>query len=175
MSETNRNKTDLTGMLEDMRGELAGRAERAGTVEAVAGGPVDRDIPQDYWQFSDEELENELWSRLLELDRSSLDPAQAPNITPGGPSPANTGLSGRIKGGIKRFLRWLFKPMVRITLARQGDLNRQFQHLLFIQFLAVKQMRQRLQRLERDNRELGLRLAELEIEKASGKEAPGHE
>lgn len=175
MSETGQNKTDITGMLEAMRGEFALRAERAGTVEAVVGGPVDRDIPQDYWHFSDEELENELWSRFLELDRAMADPARVPDVPPGGPAQASPGPSGKIKGGIKRFLLWLFKPLVRIALARQDGLNRQFEHLQFIQFLAVKQMRQRLQRLERENRELGLRLAELEIEKAPGGETSGHE
>lgn len=175
MSETNRDRTEMYRMLEGMRKELALRAERAGTIEAVAGGPVDRDIPQDYWLFSDEELENELWSRLLELDRSTLDPARVPDVPPGSLAPAGPGLSGKIKGGIKRFLLWLFKPLVRITLARQGDLNRKFEHLQFIQFLAVKQMRQRLQRLERENRELSFRMAELEIEKAPGGETSGHE
>lgn len=159
MSETNRDKTEMNRMLEGMRKEYALRAERAGTVEALAGGPVDRDIPQDYWHFSDEELENELWSRLLELDRPAPDP----------------GSSGKIKRGIKRCVLWLFKPLVRLTSARQGVLNRQLQHLQFIQFLAVKQMRQRLQRLERENRELGLRLADMEIGKAPGGQTSGHE
>lgn len=175
MSEISRNKTGPDEMLRGLRSEFALRAERAGTIEAVAGGPVDRDIPQDYWHFSDEELENELWSRLLELDRATLNPARATDVPPGNVAPASPGLSGKIKGGIKRILLWLFQPLARITLARQGDLNRQFQHLQFIQFLVVKQMRQRLRRLERENRELGLRLAEMEIEKTPGGQTSGHE
>ncbi len=171
MSETKRNKADITGMLEGLRGEFALRAEQARTIEALTGGPVDCEIPQDYWHFSDEELENELWSRVLELDRETLDPAQATVTPPGSLSPAKTGLSGKIKGGFKKLLL----PLVRYTLARQNRLNRQLEHLHFIQFLAVKQMRQRLQRLERENREMGLRLADMEIGKAPGGQTSGHE
>jgi len=171
MSETDRNKADIDGMLKGLRREFALRAEGAATVEAVAGGPVDRDIPQDYWHFTDEELENELWSRVLELDRATSDPARATDIPPGGLSPAKPGLSGRIRGGFKKLLL----PLVRHALARQDRLNRQFEHAQFIQFLVVRQLRQRLQKLERENRELGLRLAELEIEKAPGGETSGHE
>jgi hypothetical protein len=171
MSETSRNKADIDGMLKGLRREFAHRAEGAGTIEAVAGGPVDRDIPQDYWHFTDEELENELWSRVLELDRATIDPARAIDIPPDGLSPAKHGLSGRIKGAFKKLLM----PLARHALARQDRLNRQFEHVLFIQFLAVKQLRQRLQRLEGENRELGLRLAEREVEKAPCGGTSGHE
>ena len=54
-------------------------------------------------------------------------------------------------------------------------MNRRFQHLQFIQFLAVKRLRQRLRRLEDENRKLSFRLAELEIEKSPGDETSGHE
>jgi hypothetical protein len=175
MSEMNQNKTDISGRLQGLRREFALRAEGAGTIEAIAGGPVDRDLPPDYWGFTDEDLENELWNRLLELDRAPLDPAQAMDIPPGSLSPAKHGLSGKIKGGFKNLLLQLAKPLVRITLARQGNLNRQLEHLQFIQFLAVKQLRQRLQRLERENRDLRFRLAELEIENAPDGETSGHE
>jgi hypothetical protein len=171
MSETDRNKADIDGMLKGLRREFALRAERAETIEAVAGGPVDRDIPQDYWHFSDEELENELWSRVLELDRATANPLLTTDAPPDNLSTAKPGLSGKIKGGFKKLL----SPLVRHALARQDRLNRQFEHAQFIQLLVVKQLRQRLQKLERENRELGLRLAELEIEKAPGGETSGHE
>ena len=63
----------------------------------------------------------------------------------------------------------------RIALEKQDRLNRQFKHLQFIQFLTVKQLRQRLLALESENRELRGRLAELETENAIGGEASDHE
>jgi hypothetical protein len=281
MSEMGPDKTDIGGILRELRLEFARRAERTGTIEAVAGGPVDRDLPPDFWHFSDTDLENELWSRIPELDQAMLDldqampelgqamleldqamldldqaapelgqavfdvdqamvgQAQAIDILPSRPLPAGAGLSGKVKGGIKNLLLRLAMPLVRITLEKQDRLNRMnrnalekvnalnrgalerqdrlnrmnrsameklnrlnrstlekqerlnrlnrvtletqdrlnglFKHLQFIQFLAVKQLRQRLQGLESENRKLRGRLAELEAENAVGDEGSGLE
>lgn len=168
MSEMGPNKTDINGILQGLRREFARQAEQTGTIEAIAGGPVDRDLPLDYWRFSDTDLENELWSRIPDL-------GQAIDILPSGPLPARPGLSGKAKGRFKNLLLRLAMPLIRITLEKQDRLNRQFKHLQFIQFLIVKQLRQRLQRLESENRELRSRLDEQETENAIVGEASGHE
>jgi len=168
MSEISKNKTDVNGMLQELRRELTRRTEQAGTIEAITGGPVDRDLPLDYWRFSDTDLENELWSRMPELD-------QAMDILPSGPLPARPGLSGKIKGRFKNLLLRLAMPLIRITLEKQDRLNRQFKHLQFIQFLTAKQLRQHLLRLESENRELRGRLTALEAENTVVGETPGHE
>ena len=211
MSEMGQNKTDIKVTLEGLRRQLARKAEQAGTIEAIAGGPVDRDLPLDYWGFSDADLENELWSRIpeldqampdlgqamLDLDQAMLDLAPAIDILPSRPLPAGPGLSGKVKGRFKNLLLRLAMPLIRITLEKQDRLNRimlekqdrlnrvtlkkqarlneQFKNLQFIQFLTVKQLRQRLQRLESENRELHGRLTELETENAIVGEASGHE
>ena len=54
MSEKGPNRTDINGILQGLRREFARQAEQAGTIEAIAGGPVDRDLPLDYWRFSDD-------------------------------------------------------------------------------------------------------------------------
>jgi len=200
MIEMGPNKTDINGILQGLRREFARQAEQTGTIEAIAGGQVDRDLPLDYWRFSDADLENELWSRIpeldqavpdlgqamLDLDQAMLDLAQAINILPSSPLPAGPGLSGKVKGRFKNLLLHLAMPLIRvslekqdrlnrITLEKQDRLNRLFKHLQFIQFLTVKQLRQRLQRLESENRELRSRLDELETENAIVGEASGHE
>ena len=186
MSETELNKTDVDGTLEKLREEFAGRAERAGTIEALAGGPVDRDLPQDYWSYSDAELENELWSRLPDLDRAMLDLGRDVDILPSCPLPAKPGLPGRIKGGLKNLLLRLALPLIRVSLEKQDRLNRkameqqdrlnrQLKHLQFIQFLAVKQLRGHLLLLESENRELSNRLIELETEHEGGGKVPDNE
>jgi len=211
MSEMGPNKTDINGILHGLRREFARQAEQTGTIEAIAGGPVDRDLPLDYWGFSDADLENELWSRIpeldqampdlgqamLDLDQAMLDLAPAIDILPSRPLPAGPGLSGKVKGRFKNLLLRLAMPLIRITLEKQDRLNRimlekqdrlnrvtlkkqarlneQFKNLQFIQFLTVKQLRQRLQRLESENRELHGRLTELETENAIVGEASGHE
>ena len=211
MIEMGPNKTDINGILQGLRREFARQAEQARTIEAIAGGQVDRDLPLDYWRFSDADLENELWSRIpeldqavpdlgqamLDLDQAMLDLAQAIDILPSSPLPAGPGLSGKVKGRFKNLLLHLAMPLIRITLEKQDRLNRitlekqdrlnritlekqdrlnrLFKHLQFIQFLTVKQLRQRLQRLESENRELRSRLDELETENAVVGEASGHE
>ena len=189
MSEMGQNKTDIKVTLEGLRRQLARKAEQAGTIEAIAGGPVDRDLQLDYWRFSDTDLENELWSRIpeldqavpdlgqamLDLDQAMLDLAQAIDILPSSPLPARPGLSGKVKGRFKNLLLHLAMPLIRITLEKQNRLNRQFKHLQFIQFLIVKQLRQRLQRLESENRELRSCLDELETANAIVGEASDHE
>jgi len=168
MSEMGQNKTDIRVTLEGLRRQLARKAEQAGTIEAIAGGPVDRDLQLDYWRFSDTDLENELWSRMPELD-------QVIDILPSGFFTAGPGLSGKVKGRFKNLLLHLAMPLIRITLEKQNRLNRQFKHLQFIQFLIVKQLRQRLQRLESENRELRSCLDELETANAIVGEASDHE
>ena len=175
MSELGPNKTDINGILQGLRQEFTRQAEQTGTIEAIAEGPVDRDLPLDYWRFSDTDLENELWSRIPDLDRAMLDLGQAIDILPSGPLPARPGLSGKVKGRFKNLLLRLAMPLIRITLEKQDRLNHQFKHLQFIQFLTVKKLLQRLQRLESENRELRSRLAELETENAIGGEASDHE
>ena len=186
MSEMGPNRTDTNGILQGLRREFTRQAEQTGTIEAIAGGPVDRDLPLDYWRFSETDLEKELWSRIPDLDRAMLDLSQAIDILPSGPLPSKPGLSGKVKGRFKNLLLRLAMPLIRITLEKQDRLNRitlekqdrlnhQFKHLQFIQFLTVKQLLQRLQRLESENRELRGRLAELETENAIGGETSDHE
>lgn len=186
MSEISKNKTAINGNLQGLRRELTHRTEQAGTIEAITGGPVDRDLPVDYWRFSDTDLENELWSRIPDLDRAMLDSGQAIDILPSGPLPARPGLSGKVKCRFKNLLLRLAMPLIRITLEKQDRLNRitlekqdrlnrQFKHLQFIQFLTAKQLRQRLLRLESENRELCGRLTALEAENTVVGETSGHE
>ena len=211
MSENGQNNTDINGTLEGLRRQFIREAEQAGTMEAIAGGPVDRDLPPDYWRLSDADLENELWSRIpgldqamldldqvmLDLDKAMLDRVQVIDILPSGPLPTGPGLSAKAKGGFKNLLLRLAMPLIRITLEKQDRFNRitleeqdrlsrvtqekqrrlndQFKSLQFIQFLTVKQLRQRLQRLESENRELRSRLDELETENAFVGEASGRE
>ncbi len=186
MSEMGPNKASPKEILQGLRKEFTRQAEQAGTIEAVAGGPVDRDLPPDYWRFSDTDLENELWSRIPGLDRAMLDLGQSVDILPSCPLPAKPGLAGKIKGIFKNLMLRLAMPLVRITLEKQDRLNRialekqnqlngQLKHLQFIQFLTVKQLRERLQRLEMENRELRGRLAELETENVLCGEATDHE
>lgn len=175
MSETNPDKDKVDGMLRELRGEFARRADEAGTVEAVAGGPVDTDPPRDLWSFDDDDLENELWSRILELDQAVCDPAQAVNVQPGAPSPAGPGPWAKFKSRINGRLLRLIWQRIQPAMDRQDRMNRRFKHLQFVEFLAVKRLRQRLRKLEDENRGLRFRLAEMEIERSPGDEPSGHE
>ena len=130
MSKMGQDKTNINGTLEGLRRQFAREAEQAGTIEAIAGGPVDRDLPLDYWRFSDTDLENELWSRISELDQAMPDSgqamhdlAQAIDILPSSPLPEGPGLSGKIKGRFKNLVMHLAMPLIRIILEKQGRLN----------------------------------------------------
>jgi hypothetical protein len=174
MSEKNPDESKVDRLLQELRGEFARGADEAGTVDAIAGGPVDIDRPKDLWNFNEDDLENELWNRLLELDQAVLDPAQAIGIRPIVSSPAGHGLSARLKRAYKGLWLRLAWPAIRMSLDKQDRLNRRFKHLQFVQFLAVKRLRQHMQRLEQENHGLRDRLAEMEIERSPGDEPSGH-
>ena len=174
MSEKDPDENKVDGLLQELRDEFAKGADQAGTVEAVAGGPVDIDRPKDLWSFNEDDLENEQWNRLLELDQAGLDPSQAVGVRPIVSSPAGPGLSARLKRAFKGLWLRLAWPAIRMSMDKQDRLNRRFKHLQFVQFLAVKRLRQHLRRLEQENRGLRDRLAEMEIERSPGDETSGH-
>ena len=174
------------GILEKLRCEFSGQAERIEAIEDLAGEKVDGDLPQDYWSYNDAELETELWSRMPDLDRALTDSVRAVDIVPSLPLPAGPGLPGKIKGGLKSFLLKLALPIVRVSLEKQDRLNRtaldaqerlnrQWKHMHFIEFLTIKQLRRRLLRLEYENRELKSRLTELETGGSGTIEAADHD
>lgn len=147
--------------LEELRREYGRLAGSQPSVDAVAGEKVDRDLAFDYWSYDAADLENEMWSRMPELE-AGLD------ILPDRAGPA--GLRGRLRHLALR----LAGPLIRASLARQDQCNRRVQRQLFLDFLAFKKTRRQLQRLEADRRELLGRLDILEAMLAA-REGDGHE
>lgn len=154
-------------LLAELRREYGRLADRSGSISAIAGREIDHDTAIDYWSFDPADLENELWSRMPELE-SGLD------IEPDGAWPSAPGLGGRIRGRIKRLILRLAMPLVRHSLEKQGRFNRYAKHMHFIQFLAFKQLRRQVDRLEGENRELRGRLDVLEATRPDT-EPDGHE
>lgn len=142
-------------LLEELRREYGLIVDRSASISAIAGREIDHDPAIDYWSFDPADLENELWSRMPELE-SGLD------IVPDAAWPSTPGLGGRIRGRIKRQIMRLAMPLVRRSLEKQGRFNHYSRHMHFIQFLAFKQMRRQVDRLEGENRELRGRLDILE-------------
>jgi hypothetical protein len=147
-------------LLEELRREYGRMADRSGSISAIAGREIDHDPAIDYWSFDPADLENELWSRMPELE-SGLD------IVPDSAWPSAPGRGGRIRGRIKRLIMRLAMPLVRHSLEKQGRFNHYARHMHFIQFLALKQMRRQVDRLEGENRELRGRLDILESMRAA--------
>jgi hypothetical protein len=147
-------------LLEELRREYGRMADGSGSISAIAGREIDHDPAIDYWSFDPADLENELWSRMPELE-SGLD------IVPDSAWLAAPGFGGRIRGRIKRLIMRLALPLIRRSLEKQDRFNHYSRHMHFIQFLAFKQMRRQLNRLEGENRELRGRLDVLEALRAA--------
>lgn len=147
----------FTAALEELRRECGRLAAAQPGVDAIAGEPVDSDFAPDYWNYDGADLENEMWSRMPELE-SALD------ILPAGGWPAG------LRAKLRHLALRLAGPLVRSALARQDAYNRRVQRQLFLDFLACKRMRQRLQLLEADRRELLGRLDIVEATLAAGEE-----
>jgi hypothetical protein len=145
--------------LEELRREYGRLAAAQPGVDAVAGEPVDRDFAPDYWSYDGADLENEMWSRMSELE-SGLDILSA------------GGWPGGLRARLRHLALRLAGPLVRAALARQDAFNRRVQRQLFLDFLACKRMRQRLQLLEADRRELLARLDIVEATLAARGEDP---
>lgn len=160
-------KEEAAPLLEELRREYGRAAARSASVSAVAGEQVDRDLAVDYWSFGAADLENELWSRMPELE-SGLD------IAPDCAWPSAPGLGGRIRGRIKRLILRLAMPLVRHSLEKQDRFNRYAKHMHFIQFLALKRLRGQLAALEAEARELRGRLDFLEASRTP-QDPDGHE
>lgn len=143
--------------LEELRREYARLAAAQPGVDAVAGEPVDREFAPDYWSYDAADLENEMWSRMSDLE-SGLDILSVGNW-PGG-----------LRAKLRHLALRLSGPLVRAALARQDAYNRRVQRQLFLDFLALKRMRQRIQLLETDRRELLARLDIIEATLAAGEE-----
>ncbi len=136
-------------ILDELRQEYGRKAESAATMTDLAGEEIDRDPVIDYWSYNGGDLENELWSRMPEME-SGLD------IIPDDHWP------GRIRGRIKKLVMRLAMPVVRRSLEKQDRFNRRVKHLHFIQFLAFKEMRRLLKELQAENRELRGRIEIIE-------------
>jgi hypothetical protein len=147
-------------LLEELRREYGRMADRCVSISAIAGREIDHAPAIDYWSFDPADLENELWSRMPELE-SGLD------IVPDSAWPSAPGRDGRIRGRIKRLIMRLAMPLVRHSLEKQGRFNHYARHMHFIHFLALKQMRRQVDRLEGENRELRGRLDILESMRAA--------
>jgi len=154
-------------ILETLLQEYRRFAAKTESISEIAGREIDRDLPVDYWTYTASDLESELWSRFPQLE-AGLD------IIPDPSWPASPGLVGRIKGRAKKLILRLAMPLIRRTLEKQDRFNRQSKDMLFIQFLAIKQICRQVKELEAENRELRSRLDIIEA-KQSAMEPANHE
>ena len=154
-------ESGAAALLEELRRQYGRQAQASATMTELAGEEIDRELAVDYWSYNGADLENELWSRMPELE-SGLD------IIPDDHWP------GRILGRIKRLFMRTAMPVVRRSLEKQDRFNRRSRHMHFIQFLAFKEMRRRLGELSAENRELRGRLETHEAV-LSLKGSPDHE
>lgn len=137
-------------VLDELRREYGLMADRAASVNAIAGRDIDLDPAVNYWNFDSADLENEMWNRLPELE-AGLD------IMPDCTWP------GRIRGRIKQWMMRLALPLIHRSLEKQDRLNRRSKDMYFIQFLALKQLHQLARSLETENRKLSSRLDAIEV------------
>ncbi len=139
-------------ILDELIQEYRIQISRMDSIQAIVGEEIDQDRPVGYWNYNSADLENELYSRIPQMEAGQ-------DIVPDRHWPgADNRLISRFKGLIKKLVMRLALPLIRRSLEKQGNLNLLSKETQFLQFLSVRQINQRMQKLEEENRELRSRL-----------------
>ncbi len=143
--------TESTALLKQQllrfREELEARRNAAGSMEELAGHPVER--PAGIWEMDFDDLEKEIWSRFenLEYNADCLEKKDPPE---------NQGLKDRMAAFILNTWRNIKNPLVRLymqkywrfNLDRQNQINRDNVPYQLAHILTLQKMKDRLNRLE---------------------------
>jgi hypothetical protein len=127
---------DIKRTLRELKAAYEAEREKLEAIDALAGGPVDREIAIDFWSLSNVEIEREMYNRLALLDEDA-------DCLPSGPIASHRPILGKPIVFLKRMLRALTRPYTSLLLQKQNRLNRElvtFQLLTFLKLRHLEKM-----------------------------------
>lgn len=134
-----KDQEEIKTLLASLREEIAEEKKKVLDIETLIGKKFERGV--DLWEFSQAELEEEMWKRYLLLEKNA-DPFPEEWIAPppkffGWVVPLFTKIFRRIAG-----------PSLRIVLAKQGRFNKETVGFEVAAFLTLQKMKERIEELE---------------------------
>ena len=130
---------EIKQIIAQLRETLSLEREKIESIEKLAGKPIERDAG--LWEYSFDELEQELFQRFSTLEEKS-DCLAFADI----PSPRR-GIGG-IVTVFKRIVRKLTNPYSRMILDRQARFNRELVPIHLATILSIQKIKDRLNALE---------------------------
>ena len=142
------------------------RKSAMGSLEELAGEPVQHHFPIDLWQLSDSELDGEMGKRLSFLN-DDIDCRPTPDIT------SHRRLIGPAVVLFKKIIFKILRLYTNTLFVRQNRFNEQLVAFHLASFIRARRLEEALRRLETQIQEIKEQLEEL----PAGREAlsPKHE
>ena len=130
------------------------RKTGAGSLEELAGKPLQHHFPVDLWQLSDSELDGEMGKRLSFLN-DDIDCRPTADIT------SHRRFIGPVVVFFKKILFRILRPYTNTLFTRQNRFNGQLVAFHLATFIRLRRLEQRILELEKQDQAARERLAEL--------------
>lgn len=124
---------DIKKTLRELKVLYDAEREKLDGIDALAGGPVDREIAIDFWKLSNAEIEREMWNRLTLLDEDA-------DCLPEGTIVSHRPILGKPIVFLKKIIRALTRPYTSMLLQKQNRLNRELVAFQLLTFLKLRQL-----------------------------------
>jgi len=142
------------------------RKSSIGSLEELAGKPVQHHFPVDLWQLSDSELDGEMGKRLGFLN-DDIDCRPTPAIT------SHRRIIGPLIVFCKKIVFKLLRPYTNTLFDRQNRFNEQLVAFHLATFIRLRRLEEKVLNLERQGQELKEQVPDLPGR--PGSSTPQHE
>lgn len=133
------NLKEIREGIQDLKEKLSQEKKGIEKIDFLIGKKVDRE--PNLWEFSESELEQEIWNRFLSLEGKS-------NCLPQGEIRSDRKGIGWMIVLLKKVMRKLTHPYSSMLLERQNLLNRELLSLYFVHLLSLQKIKKRINAVE---------------------------
>jgi len=130
------------------------RKNAAGSLEELAGEPIQHHFPVDLWELSDSELDGEMGKRLSFLN-DDIDCRPTPDIT------SHRRFIGPAIVLFKKMIFKIFRPYTNTLFIRQNRFNEQLVSFHLASFIRSRRLEEKVRKLERQEQEIKEQVEEL--------------
>lgn len=129
------------------------RKTAAGSLEELAGEPIQHHFPLNLWELSDSELDGEMGKRLTFLN-DDIDCRPTPDIT------SHRRFIGPAVVLCKKILFKILRPYTNTLFVRQNRFNEQLVAFHLASFIRLRRLEEKARSLERQAQEIKEQVAE---------------
>ncbi len=130
------------------------RKTAAGSLEELAGEPIQHHFPLNLWELSDSELDGEMGKRLSFLN-DDIDCRPTPDIT------SHRRFIGPVVVLCKKILFKILRPYTNTLFVRQNRFNEQLVAFHLASFIRLRRLEEKARSLERQAQEIQEQVEEL--------------